>query len=479
MKRLLLLLSIILFSFSSSAQYSFDTVWVKTNDDENAPEWFSTGEEPSNLPGGDPSFGAVERGIAYNPVTNHIYVSSRHAEDLDGDDDYCGEPHIYILDPLSGEPPTGFGAVDRLLTSNINSLHPENFGGGYPLNNVVVDDDGAIYACNMTLASGPDIVGTDGAITVKAFRVWRWDWEAADPVAPIIDYQGNDPSYRLGDKFSVFGVFGEQAYVYAVPGDDTKMLRWSITGGVVASEPEIITLTDIEGVGSSATVANVPGQPDWLYVSGKGLYPTLFTTGGENFTKISITAQDNSLLAGRTLDIGGGNYLMAMFAGNQSAFVIDLSKHGENVTDADIVGYTPTIGTRYDNAYGEGAVDIAVIDKEVYVWMVAPSNGMACFKVNGITLEVEKLITNEFEPSIYPNPVGDEAKLRFTLPGNARGIVAVKTFDLSGRFLGIHAAQATGGTQEVDVPTSHIPAGAYAYQVVWNNRISVGKFIKK
>ncbi len=83
------------------------------------------------------------------------------------------------------------------------------YGGGYPINNVTVTEDGSIFGCNMTLASGPDIVGDYRLI--KAFRVYRWDWEQGIPNC-IIDYK--EGAYRLGDKFSVIGNWETEAYIY-------------------------------------------------------------------------------------------------------------------------------------------------------------------------------------------------------------------------------------------------------------------------
>ena len=448
----------------------FTEIWAHYG--ENAPEWFTDGSEVEE---GDNSFAGTERGIVYNTYDGYLYVASRHAVDADNDGVLDqGEPHVYVLDPKTGEAPT-FG-LTKLLTSGITSAD-ENFGGGYPLNNVTVDESGQIFACNMTLASGPDI-DVDGFTVVKAFRVYRWDWIQGIPQM-IIDYK--EGGYRLGDKFSILGDWETQAYIYAAPGETTKLLRWSVTSGVVAETPEIITLSDIASLGTSGTVAPVPGHDDWIYVSGKGLMPTLFTTDGTNLSQVAITAADlpSSVIAGRTIEFNNSTY-MAMFSGDQSAFIFDITKNGENVTDADIIGFTPTFGTKFANAYGEGAVEFGIIDDSLRVFVCAPSNGIACYEIHGLVeggVGVKERTINDFSISTYPNPAIDKTTVRFALPDNAQGAVAIKIFDITGKFAGITAAKAKGGQQEVEINTSNLSSGVYIYQVVYNNQLDKGKLI--
>jgi len=437
---------------------------------ENAPEWFTDGSEVEQ---GDPSFAASERGIVYSDYSGHVYVSSRHPEDVDEDGilDW-GEPHVYVLDPESGEAPL-FGLA-QLLTTGITSSD-EFFGGGYPLNNVTTTVDGSIFACNMTLASGPDIVSENG-VAVKAFRVYRWSWEQDIPQV-IIDYK--EGGHRLGDKLSILGNWDEEAYIYAGAGETNKLLRWKATAGVVEESPTIITLQDIANAGTSITVAPSITKDDWIYVSGKGFMPTLFTTEGVNLTQVAISTEDmpSSLIAGRTIEFGGRLY-MGMFSGDQSAFIFDITKHGENVSDVDVIGYTPSFGTRFDNAYGEGAVEFGIINEQLNVFVCAPTNGIACYRIEGINhTSVERIISESFQVSAYPNPSRDFANIKFTLPMGANGAVAVKLFDMSGRFMGITADKAVGGTQEIRINTADLPSGPYIYQVVFKNEINIGKLI--
>jgi len=472
MKKLLFITLVFLMAFSARS-FAQDTSFVKVWEHfgETAPAWFTDGTEVEQ---GDNSFAGTERGIVYSDYSGHVYVSSRHAEDTDSDGTLDqGEPHVYILDPMTGLPPA-FGP-SKLLTSGITSKD-QFYGGGYPLNNVTCTADGSIFACNMTLASGPDIVNTEtGGVTVKAFRVYRWSWEQDIP-STIIDYK--EGGYRLGDKFSVIGNWDTKAYIYAAPGESNKLLRWTVTAGVVASAPEVITLQDVTQAGTSITVAAVPGKEDWIYVSGKGYLPALFTTGGVNLTQVAIASAGlpSSVLGGRIVKYDNKLY-MGMFSGDQSAFVFNISKHGENVTDADIIGFSPTFGTKFANAYGEGAVEFGIIDNKLYIYVCAPSNGIACYQIDGLVSLKERAVTKEFNISAFPNPANDYTQITFTLPSNAQGTVSVKVFDVTGRFMGITADKAQPGMQEMEINTSNLAPGTYMYQVVYGNKIGIEKFI--
>ena len=471
-KHLLLFTFIIAVSGLSFGQVTFEEVWAHYG--ENAPAWFTDGSEVEE---GDNSFAGTERGIVYSDYSGHLYVSSRHAEDTNGDEILDqGEPHVYVLDPLTGLTPA-FG-VTQLLTAGIRSSDA-NFGGGYPLNNVTATVDGSIFACNMTLASGPDIIGEDNAVTVKAFRVYRWSWEQGE-AEMIIDYK--EGGYRLGDKLSVIGNWDTEAYIYAGPGESKKLLRWKVTEGIVDDQPTVISLQDITTAGTSITVADIPDKPDWIYVSGKGFMPTLFTTDGVNLSQVAITTAGfpSSVIAGRTVEFGDKLY-MGMFSGDQSAFIFDISKHGENVTDVDVIGFTPTFGTRFDNAYGEGAVEFGVFDNELHVFICAPSNGIACYKIRGLPngVGLDRFETNKFNPKVFPNPVEDVATIRFSLPQDATGPVSVKLYDLSGKFVGIIADKALPGEQELSFDVSQFASGTYIFNLIYDNQFNSGKLVIK
>jgi hypothetical protein len=118
------------------------------------------------------------RGLAYNPVTDHILVPSR-----------TGTPAIHILDSTTG-------AVLGTLPYDAGIIT----GGNFAVNMIGITDDGVIYVGNLTT----DTTGANGP-----FRLYRWADESAQPE---LVYSG-DPSNgeteadarRFGDSLALRG----------------------------------------------------------------------------------------------------------------------------------------------------------------------------------------------------------------------------------------------------------------------------------
>lgn len=115
--------------------------------------------------------GATDRGIAYNPVTNNLYLASR--VNVGGD-----SIHIRVLNSATGAD-TGVELNDTGVS-----------GGTFPINLVATGSDGAIYVANLVSAAVP-----------PAFTVYRWANEAA---TPTVAFTGSFTG-RLGDTFDVIG----------------------------------------------------------------------------------------------------------------------------------------------------------------------------------------------------------------------------------------------------------------------------------
>lgn len=113
-----------------------------------------------------------QRGLAYNPVTNHLLVVNR-----------TGGLSVNILDATTG------ADVGTLNVTGVGGAGTGLFAG----NMIGVADDGAIYMGNLTTAAG-----TNGN-----FRVYRWADEAS---APTVAFDAAPlPGARIGDSLDVFG----------------------------------------------------------------------------------------------------------------------------------------------------------------------------------------------------------------------------------------------------------------------------------
>jgi hypothetical protein len=129
-----------------------------------------------------------QRTIAYNPLSNHLYVVSRSSSTTSN---YV----VYALNATNGS---------FLYTLNTNGIQCNVGKGGIGVVGIAVADDGAIYACN----TAPDAEGSGGADLTSLFRVYRWA-NASPSTTPRLIYSG-DPSgttsqIRWGDNLFVRG----------------------------------------------------------------------------------------------------------------------------------------------------------------------------------------------------------------------------------------------------------------------------------
>jgi len=119
--------------------------------------------------------GNTERGLAYNPITGHLYLVSR--ANVGGD-----ALNIRILDKNTGADLGGLNKGSGIITN-----------GTFAINTVRVGEDGAIYVAN--LAS--PVSGT------VPYKVYRWANESATPTVAV--NTTTITTGRMGDNFDVIG----------------------------------------------------------------------------------------------------------------------------------------------------------------------------------------------------------------------------------------------------------------------------------
>ncbi len=418
----------------------FITLWDRTVGNEERPEWFSDGTAS------EPDMNTTERGITYNTSTGHVYVCSRKE----------GLPSVYIIDPLTGE---------DLGTLPTTGIPTNEDGGGYVLNNIVCTEAGQIVACNMTLASNED----------KPFRVFRWLYEGMTSDM-IIEY--DQGGYRIGDKFSVHGDLAGDARIYAVPNDGNTILKWTVTNGVVNTEPEIITLSSITSIGLAPNVAEVPGSTRF-YAMGRGHLPTYFEADGTNLTQVSISSTNFPGHAGRIAESDDGKLYMAMYQGTggayQRAALIDISQHGENVGDDDIYGYTPSLSSEM-TGYGAGAVDVANIDGEIYVFVCAPDIGIAGYRMGAVG--VGDVYGTETTLNNYPNPFNSITTIEYSLPEGFNETVTISVYNITGKLIReFNNTDYTSGKNNIVFDATELPDGIYIYKIEAGNIVNTKKMV--
>jgi hypothetical protein len=305
-------------------------------------------------PGALPFLGIsnLERGIAYNALSNHVVVVSR----ADG-------VKMHVLDGDTGAYLWEMQTPTTIITNTASTP------GGFRLNMVGVADDGAVYAANLTTGAG------EGDAT--AFRIYRWADTSSNAV-PVQVYRGAPVAgRRFGDTFDVRGA-----------GNDTQIL---LGNNVAAAEPDnttIIMTTADEGVTFTPNVIVTPGVDDdffrlgvafgntntfWGKTSGQALHLVQFdlSTGTgtllQTFANVPLTATSvsarSNLVAVITLE------------NPDSVRFYELNSAGDTLTLVDQEIYLVKNG----NANGTGSIDFAG-DR---VYALDTNNGILAMELGG------------------------------------------------------------------------------------------------
>ena len=153
-----------------------------------------------------------ERGMAYNPATDHLLVVSRTA------------PSVYVLDASTG--------------ADLNQLNVAGIAGGtYTLLMVGAADDGVVYAGNLTTASA-----------TTAFTLYRWANDSAAAV-PTVAYTGNPTSgnsQRYGDTLEVRGA-GTSTQIIIGSRSSTNAIVFTTSDGLSFTPHNVVVADAVAG----------------------------------------------------------------------------------------------------------------------------------------------------------------------------------------------------------------------------------------
>jgi gamma-glutamyltranspeptidase len=129
-----------------------------------------------------------QRTIAYNSLSNHLYIISRSSN-------LTSNYVLYVLNATNGT---------FLYTLKTNGIQSNVGTRGIGLVGIAVADDGAIYACNMA----PDASGVAGTDPTSLFRMYRWANGGGNTIPTLIfsgDPTGTTSPLRWGDNLTVRG----------------------------------------------------------------------------------------------------------------------------------------------------------------------------------------------------------------------------------------------------------------------------------
>ena len=362
---------------------------------------------------------------------------------------------VYIPSRNEGNKILVLDGQTGLLTNTI-VLPAEVTGGTFAINSISVTTSGDLILGNLATNTQAVEEGTENPI--GHFKVYQIKLNATgdnyESITEIIKWEnvGDEayPAFRLGDAISFFGDISEGAngYLLAAGANTAFVLKWDVTGGVVATDPVIIKLATSFPAPAEGTDVNLQTAPhtfpinaSLFMVCGKDLMPAIYNMDGEMITTFN----------GEVMPLQGNGNGAVHFQLNSRDFLVTNSTvwnkdpmnafelfevPGADFAAADSIAMLPADGLgAASNASFVYPVSVDVMADMVYVYVMAPNNGIACYKVSiGTGTAIGENAADEVV--IYPNPATEV--LNFS-----QEMASVKVYDMSGKFV----KEFTGVTQ--------------------------------
>jgi endonuclease/exonuclease/phosphatase family metal-dependent hydrolase len=316
---------VLLLAGSSLAQnFSLESAWS-----------LSPGERPYLTSGS-----SLERGLAYNPVTDHLLVVSR-----------VDSPTIRRIAVLSAADGADVG---ELSSSGIS-------GGTIVLSKMGVADDGVIYAANFGTYTGS-----------KPFKVYRWANESAAPTLAFSGDPGLGNNQQWGNALDVRGT-----------GENTQILL--ATRGTI-----IAILTTTNGTNFTSRVLNTdapagafyhgiafgPGNTFWGQTNSGPLREMRFDLIAGTATTLRTISPPDFPAAFSPIAVDPVNRLLAgVTVGNPDTLTLYDISHPTN--PPALLG-TTNWPTDYSNPLFQGALDFYPGGK---LFALNVNNGLSAFHI--------------------------------------------------------------------------------------------------
>lgn len=246
---------------------------------------------------------------------------------------------------------------------------------------VTSDDAGHIIACNYA-----------GAWGASAFKMYKWDNIDATP--ELLTEWNYDASFLntgaaegLGRKFSVTGDINADAVIYTSVAKSNRVVGWQVTGGVVASTPEVVTYPGFAAPWSFLAKADaVSANMSDGFVFAEALSKTLAFYKDGTSTAIPVT-------------IGCSISAMEYFEFNNAKYVAvldmewDFRSHKLMVMDITDMANTKLVfesewilanGAQNLNCTGAIALDKAADGNSVMIYGMGTNAGIIKYKLTNI-----------------------------------------------------------------------------------------------
>ncbi len=336
---------ILLFSISLSIA-QIETLWETSAANGNLPAWFS-------------ATGNTERGFAYNPATERVYVVSRN-----------GGIFVKALNSNTGD------YLDDLDVTGIS-------GGTFALNDIGSTEDGVLYGINLAIGASAEV------------KIYRWTSDSAVPDVAFQSNLGGADDKRIGDKFTVIR-----------SASDNSVQIW--LADATGQKVHVLTTADN---GATFTLSNTISLPAGTLGGSPAVFPlpddALFLTNsnGKNIQAWTFAGTLEGEIPGSL--VGSGSNSLFVMNANDVPYIVTF-QYGATTENARMVmiGDNPANAVTYvqtpsmfvnANLNGVGDVDIKYnTDGTQTIYVLSTNNGIGAY-----TISYPSLINGRFnEPYI-------------------------------------------------------------------------------
>jgi hypothetical protein len=300
----------------------------------------------------------TQRGLAYNPVTDRIYVVSR-----------TGSPQVYKFDAFTG------AEAGQLDVTGVTG------GGGGAINLVDVADDGSIYICNL-------------ATSANTFRLYRYTDESAVPQLVFL----GDPSLldtnavvsnskRFGDNMSVRGSGTNVQVLVNSRGGRASALLFPSDSELTNFLAQTIH-TDANNGDLGLGAAFGAGNTFWGKAGARNLRQlsisnpeSLYDT---NVALVATSIVNTNVLPNTTAGIGtlaSSNLLALLDFANHTVRLYNTSSGNPEFQDSKNSAGGTLAGGFNSNANGTGVPEFGTKTGTNYVWVLDSNNGVAAYAI--------------------------------------------------------------------------------------------------
>lgn len=279
--------------------------------------------------------GNLQRGMAYNPIANHLYVVDRD-----------GGTTVRILDASTGSNLGTLASPDGGFT-----------GGTFTGNMIGVASDGAIYMGNLSTSAA------------SSFKVYRWADAAS---APTVAFEAPSGLVRTGDTFSVIGS-GAETQIVASGGGSQGVALLTTTDGTT------FTATSPSPNPLPAPVGSFRLGLDFLdadTIIGKQTVSDFVVGDLGTLTATSFAAAAGG--EGPLAAFGDQNLLASVDVNSSLVRIYDLAAPGGPAVSQSL---TTIIGASFANGNAVGNLDFGVdADGFLRLYAMNTNNGIQAFR---------------------------------------------------------------------------------------------------